>query len=298
MFFSIVIPLYNKSYSIKKCINSVLSQSYEKFEIIIVNDGSTDDSLSKIQELYSTEINNEVIKIINQQNQGVSVARNQGVFVSKYDYVCFLDADDEWKPWFLDSIKKLIEDYPLAVLYCLQHETQVGIRVPKRNHSYYIDGFRGYVQNFYRASLLGSIANSSKVCLKKEVFNKIGGFPENFKSAEDLYVWMEIARHSKIAFQNTVSVRINIISDQSRDNRSQSIPYIFNYYSEQVNYNKLSFWSKFYLRKVYLAHLNATIKNRNYISALEQIETGRELFPIISAPIKLVVQTRKALKLN
>lgn len=90
--FSIVIPLYNKEKSITTTINSVLNQTCGDFELIIVNDGSTDTSLEIVQ-----SIKDERIRIINQKNGGVSSARNQGIIEAKFDWIAFLDADDLWE---------------------------------------------------------------------------------------------------------------------------------------------------------------------------------------------------------
>lgn len=284
MRFSVVIPLYNKEYSINLCINSVLAQSYQNFELIVVDDGSTDDSVKKVLDFYSDEIYSGKVKLIEQSNKGVSIARNNGVDAAKHNFICFLDADDEWKPHFLHNMKSLIEDYPKAALYCLQHETKSFNQLPVKNHSYYKNGFRGYVNNFFKASLFGSIANSSKVCVEKEAFMSINGFPENQKSGEDLYVWMELARIYKVAFYNNINVRINVTQDESRVGRDQSIPYPFIYYSQSQNTHKLSHWSKLYLRKIYLAHIKDSLVNKNYGALLYRVTVGRELFPVISKP--------------
>ncbi len=290
MIFSIIIPLYNKAYSIEGCINSVLSQSYPDFEVIVVNDGSTDNSLSIVSSSFSDEIARGIIKVIDQPNQGVSVARNNGTLTAQSNFICFLDADDEWKPDFLHNMKSLIEDYPEAALYCLQHETKSLNQHPVKNRCYYKNGFRGYVNNFYKASLFGSIANSSKVCVVKKDLMSIGGFPENQKSGEDLYLWMELARLGKIAFYNKVFSRVNIKEDLSRIGRSNSIPYPLTYYSIDYNSNKLSFWARVYLRRIYLAHINDSIKNKQYKSALMRTEAGKYLFPILSKILVIGIQ--------
>jgi glycosyltransferase involved in cell wall biosynthesis len=153
--FSVVIPIYNKSEYIEKCLQSVLNQSCQDFELIIVNDGSTDESLlyinnvikrkyredcekkskfrkketctnefqqndkeKKINEPQCSHYNEyPKIKIISQANMGVSVARNVGVKAAKYKYIAFLDADDWWNFTFLENMKELIEKYPDAGLY-------------------------------------------------------------------------------------------------------------------------------------------------------------------------------------
>lgn len=278
MNFSIVIPLYNKSYSIERCIDSVLSQTYKNFKIIVVNDGSTDDSSSIINIRYSEEIKSGIMKIIEQCNQGVSVARNEGVKASQSDYICFLDADDEWKTDFLQEIHRLICDFPKASLYCLQHETKKGKDRPIISRSYYGSNFRGYVPNFFKASLFSSIANSSKICIKKEFLAIIGGFPEGYKSGEDLYVWMECSLHGSIAFYNRVSVRIHVANDSSREGRSESIPYPFIYYGSKPHIN-LSFWPKAYLFRIYLSHLFVSLRTKDIESAKTRTAAASVLFP-------------------
>src|SRR5690606_12962360 len=91
-FFSIIVPLYNKEKYLKATLKSVLQQTFIDFEIIIVNDGSTDKSLE-----IAKSFKNERIKIYTQENQGVSAARNLGIEKSTSEYCCFLDADDVWK---------------------------------------------------------------------------------------------------------------------------------------------------------------------------------------------------------
>lgn len=112
--FSIIIPLYNKEQTIVRTLYSVLSQTYHDFEVIIVNDGSNDNSLDNINK----NILDSRIKIINQENQGVSAARNRGVEESKHDYIAFLDADDEWLPGYLEKVIEAISLFPNAGMYC------------------------------------------------------------------------------------------------------------------------------------------------------------------------------------
>jgi len=90
--FSVVIPLYNKERSVKNTIESVLNQTFQDFEVIVVNDGSTDNSLEVVK-----SFNDERIRIINQKNSGVSSARNRGIKEAKYEWIAFLDADDLWE---------------------------------------------------------------------------------------------------------------------------------------------------------------------------------------------------------
>ena len=112
--FSVIIPLYNKAPYVEKAIRSVLNQTFKEFELIVVDDGSTDDSLSVAKNCLLQTIN---YKLIEQHNQGVSTARNNGVKQAKYPYICFLDADDWWSPTFLEEMKALIDEFPDAGIY-------------------------------------------------------------------------------------------------------------------------------------------------------------------------------------
>ena len=93
-------PLYNKQDYILKCVSSILSQTYSQFELIVINDGSTDNSLSEIDKLTDQRL-----RIISQANAGVSTARNNGVKEARYDYIAFIDADDWWDKNFLEEMK-------------------------------------------------------------------------------------------------------------------------------------------------------------------------------------------------
>ena len=110
--FSVVIPLYNKEESIFNTIKSVLKQSCQNFEIIVVNDGSTDRSVDAVK-----AINDERIRLIHQENQGVSAARNRGINESRYEWIAFLDGDDLWESNHLEEIVKMMNTFPNEKVY-------------------------------------------------------------------------------------------------------------------------------------------------------------------------------------
>ena len=111
---TVVIPLYNKAHTIKDTLNTVLNQTYSEYEIIIVNDGSTDNGVQIIKDNF----NDKRIRIINQKNFGVSVARNRGIKEAKYNYIALLDADDNWHPDYLSIMQDAINKYPNSSLIC------------------------------------------------------------------------------------------------------------------------------------------------------------------------------------
>ncbi|SKA88581.1 Glycosyltransferase involved in cell wall bisynthesis [Caloramator quimbayensis] len=201
-FISVIIPLYNKEKYILRSVNSVLNQTYRNFELIIVNDGSTDDSIKIIN-----KISDNRIRIINQQNSGVSVARNNGVLNSKYNLIAFLDADDEWQSDFLETVLNLKYKYSDAKLFATGY-----MRVEKNN--IIINPFNGipnkewegYI-DLFKCSFKNMIVTSSSVLMYKNILYDIGGFPEGVKYGEDQYVWYQIALKYKIAFSNKVCVK-------------------------------------------------------------------------------------------
>ena len=110
MRFSVIIPLYNKGPYLSKALASVIAQTFRDFELIVVDDGSTDDSFKVAQfVLKDAEVKHQLIR---QVNAGVSTARNNGVMAASGDYICFLDADDWWGPSFLERMDWLILEYP------------------------------------------------------------------------------------------------------------------------------------------------------------------------------------------
>ena len=115
MRFSIIIPLYNKAPYIQKALESVFAQTFQDFELIVVDDGSKDSSYETAKSILARAKVN--YQLIHQENTGVSTARDNGVAASHGDYLCFLDADDWWAPTFLEKMDCLIRDYPDAGIY-------------------------------------------------------------------------------------------------------------------------------------------------------------------------------------
>jgi glycosyltransferase involved in cell wall biosynthesis len=238
----------------------VLSQTHKKFEIIVVNDGSSDDSLSVVENSYPIEINKKLIKIIDQNNQGVSIARNNGIAASQSNYICFLDADDEWEPSFLEKMAALIIDFPNADTYSLAHMVKkegIGLIKPKHGLT---DGYRGYVKDFFKASSRGSVVKSSKVCVKKQALLIFGGFPEGVVAGEDLYVWIRLALNGKVACDMSFSVIVHQEEDQSRYSRKNSVPYPFTFLSKNKYVKKNKSLNK-YLFVIFYKHFLSSLSN-------------------------------------
>lgn len=276
MNFSIVVPLYNKAYSIKRCINSILSQADQCFEIVIVNDGSTDNSMNIVEQTYANEISAGTIKIINQFNQGVSVARNEGVKASSAKYVCFLDADDEWLPEFLETMGYLIDNYPNAALYTLAYNIKRESSEAVRSKRGLLSSHRGYVEDFFKASAKGNVVHTSSACVLKSAFIDLGGFPNNVVSGEDLYLWIMFALNYKIVCEESFLTIVNIQKDDSRGARYNSVPYPLIYFSENrdllknISLRKYLFtiFYKHFARSLLDLRVNEALLRLKYISKI------------------------------
>ena len=195
MKFSIVIPLYNKDPYISKALSSVIEQTFRDFELIVVDDGSTDNSFKVAQSV----LENAGIRyrLIRQENSGVSMARNNGAMVTSGDYICFLDADDWWAPSFLERMDWLITKYPDAGVY----GTNYYYVKNGRQRICVTDDKTGYI-NYCRsyAEKLEMPLTSISVAIPREVFQCSGGFKPHLKLGEDFDLWIRIALSHKVAF--------------------------------------------------------------------------------------------------
>ena len=212
VYISIVIPLYNKQNSIAATLQSVLVQTYSNYEIIVVDDGSTDDSFSVAKQVIGERL--EVRgKVIQKANGGVCSARNRGIQEAKYDYIALLDGDDLWDENYLAEQVKLIQDFPDAKMW--------GVSIAFIKHSQQTkweqgmgEGYRGYVENYFGTSH-NDLFCSSSVVICKDVFDNVGYFDERIASSEDLDMWYRIILHYPIAFYDKVLAYYN----QDAENR-------------------------------------------------------------------------------
>lgn len=202
MLFSVIIPLYNKAPYIEKTISSVLAQTFSDYELIVVDDGSTDASATVAEQMLKRCP--QPYQLIRQANAGVSMARNNGVKAAKGAYICFLDGDDWWAPAFLEKMDKLIQDCPDAGLHCSNYyyvhngKEQVKLDIPT--------GYFNYCKEYART--LCMIATSS-ICLKKDIFDACGGFNPCLKMGEDFDLLIRVALKYGAAIINEPLVYFN-----------------------------------------------------------------------------------------
>lgn len=195
---SVVIPLYNKEREVADAVRSALAQTFPPAEIIVVDDGSTDDGAQIVRSIASP-----LVRLVAQPNAGVSAARNHGIGESSGEYIAFLDADDAWEPGFLAEIAALIGEFPGCGLYC----TAFSIISPDGTYPAPTPSERGIVADFFRDSAHRYIAIPSACCIPRRVFDTVGLFPEGMKIGEDLHLWVRIARRYPVCFSPERLVR-------------------------------------------------------------------------------------------
>ena len=179
---TVLIPTYNRGWVLKEAIDSVLSQDFEDFELIVVDDGSTDNT-QDILDGYDRDI-----MVLRQDNRGVSAARNAGIASASGRFIAFLDSDDLWLPGKLASQVDFFNSNPEALI-CQTEELWIrnGKRVnPKNRHK----KFSGMI---FKHSLPLCIVSPSAVMLKKSLLNKTGVFDESLPACEDYDLWLRIS---------------------------------------------------------------------------------------------------------
>jgi len=193
--FSVAIAVYNKQENILSTLQSVLHQSHAAKEVVIVNDGSTDES-----EKLILSINDSRIKYIRQENQGAAAARNTAIIHCTHPYIALIDADDIWHADFLKHIVEAIKKFPEKKVF------STGLNIENKNNKIFkahysipdIEEVNTY--NYFEASKKASIIHSSAIVLHKDIFKEIGFFDEKILSGQDTDLWIRIGLKFSVVF--------------------------------------------------------------------------------------------------
>ena len=182
---SVIIPTHNRRDFVREAIASVLAQTYQDFEIIVVDDGSDDDTRTVVEEFSRAW---PVVQYVFQSNQGVSAARNHGVALSHGQFLAFLDSDDVWQPGKLESQIAFFTTHPEASI-CQTQEIWLrnGVRVNPHNKHRKANG------DIFARSLELCLVSPSAVMLRRGLFEQVGGFDPNLPACEDYDLWLRIA---------------------------------------------------------------------------------------------------------
>jgi len=205
---SVIIPTYNRAHLIGRAIQSVLNQTYQNFEVIVVDDGSTDNT----EEIVKGFNDSRICYIRHSENRGASATRNAGIEGAHGEYIAFLDSDDEWLP---EKIKRQMQAFERS-------DPQVGViytgAIFVNQHG---EAIAGYEAPELRGSVLRELLISnqirgggSSVVAKRDHLNRIGGFDEALPACEDWDLWLRLARICQFDFVDAPLVRIYIHGNQ------------------------------------------------------------------------------------
>lgn len=187
-------PAYNAGLTISESINSVLNQTYENFEVIVINDGSLDNTIEKVLSFIDPRI-----KLINKINGGVASARNLGIYNSKGEYLAFLDSDDLWHPEKLEKSLEVLGNSSCDLLYTNYYDFQNTIELAIKHVD--LHPMRKVENDYIRLSLYDYIPTLT-VVIKKNVIDIVGTFDEDLNGTEDWDLWLRVTEKYKIVKLN------------------------------------------------------------------------------------------------
>lgn len=225
-FFTVIIPLYNKENCIENTLKSVLTQTFQDFEIIIIEDCSTDNSKLKVE-----SFGNEKIKIIqHENNKGLSASRNTGILHSNSTYLAFLDADDIWEKKYLEKIHQLTQEFPQAHLFATNY-LEVYTNNVRVSPSSNLKNFKndGIIFDFFESNLHQNIYCPSSLCVMKEVFEKVGYYDSTINYGEDVDFNIRANYSFKLAYSKTALVQNIMFSENKITNSSLKTKTITNF---------------------------------------------------------------------
>jgi len=192
-FVSIIMPAYNAENFISKSIQSILSQSYQHWELIVINDGSKDNTSSVVK-----NFDNKRIILLEQENGGVSKARNRGIQNAKGDYIAFLDSDDLWLENKLEIQVKYMLDNPNVVLSYMDYSSFIGDDVVVKNKQLY----PFVINNLNERLLVFNFIATLTVMVKSNILKEIGGFDIQLFGPEDWDLWIKVSQKGEIGYAN------------------------------------------------------------------------------------------------
>ncbi|MEM6687094.1 MAG: glycosyltransferase family 2 protein [Bacteroidota bacterium] len=272
--FSVIIPLYNKAAYIQQTVESVLRQTVADFELLIVNDASTDESVAVV-----SQISDDRIQLIeNSTNVGLSATRNHGISKASGDIIALLDADDVWLPTFLETIQQLHHDFPEAALYGTDYMEVYASHenlTPKKNISEALKGTSFLLDDFFEASLFQPIFCQSSLAFKKEICVETEVFDSKISFAEDIDFYIKYGAQYRIAYSYTAlaEIRLEVPDQMSKGTIATKIlPDLDSYESLAKNNHSLKkyldvyryIFASLYTIENAIPQRNAMLKHINY----------------------------------
>jgi len=243
---SIVVPLYNKEGHIGKTLDSILDQTYKEFEVLVVDDGSTDASADVVRSYTDHRI-----QLIQTSNQGVSSARNKGIEAARGHWVAFLDADDWWDISFLSVMKCAIENYPENKIFASGRSRVFKDQTERYAHKLLPAVGESCILNYFQVIATDlPLINSSNACMDKALLIEHNGFNPGQRKHEDHDLWMRICTNNAVVFVNRNLSFYNKI----QENSAAAQPYRFEDFNGYLDtmtlvYQKLDKTEQAWMRK-------------------------------------------------
>lgn len=210
---SIITPTFNRAQFIGFAVDSVLAQTFDDFELLIVDDGSEDDTVS-VLEPYRMDSR---VRYLHQPNQGQSVARNRGLARARGEFICFLDSDDAWTPTKLEQQVRLMDEYPEVDII---HGDEIDIDAQGREVSR--KNMRRFSGMIARELLADNSVSINTVMVRKHCFEEMGGFSEGRRVADDYDIWLRFAARYRFLYVPEFFGYYRVMPDQiSSDKRAR-----------------------------------------------------------------------------
>jgi glycosyltransferase involved in cell wall biosynthesis len=266
--FSIIIPVYNKEKYLNRTLNAVLKQTFQDYEVILIDDGSTDGSVAVIKPF----LQDKRISLIHQKNAGVSAARNRGIEMASYNYIAFLDADDLWHPQYLEEHSNAWRKFPDVFI--------IGSRYQRIKENEHVDlqpkepVEASAIENYFLNASRDLLFWTSSLSIKKEVFEKIGFFNTQYAAGEDIDIWIKVMFYFKGAFiSGTFSFYLD--SENQFDNAfnlpafdRHLVKYALEDYKNLINQDKEhfnTFLYEFLMKSLMMYYFTKKYKQQAYI---------------------------------
>ena len=283
MNFSIIMPLYNKEISVKSTVESILSQSYPYFELIIINDGSTDNSLNVV-----SSFNDKRIRIVNKDNGGVSSARNLGIKEEKYDWIVFFDADDIMYEIALSEYIELNKLFPNIYVFSASYDKKLKgkvIKYPSTKKKY-------IVYNYEKADVFSLLRTSfpivmiQSICVHKKCFQEVGLFNVDYTNYEDIEMWRRLLEKYNFA-KSENSVAMYKTDAENRSDVKNSKKKKFAKFAIPTRKTSKYIYQKLYLGSFYFYQIRSNILSKRSLKYFFSFADYIFLFVIIKLLFKI-----------
>lgn len=211
MLISIITPTYNRELFLSQMIESVLAQTHREWELIIVDDGSTDNSKELVQQYIDKDPR---INYLQQENQGQSIARNKGLAVANGEFICFLDSDNYWPQDKLEKSVQAFKDYPDAdIVYgdCVTIDEQ-GTELHRNN-------MKRHSGRIAHLLLKDNFVSMNTAMTKKTCFNEMGGMSGTRRVADDYDLWLKFSARFKFQYIPEYMVFYRVMKNQISTNK-------------------------------------------------------------------------------